>query len=196
MARNIDVLIANLEGQPVPKALRDARRQAYVRARAALGSPRWRKLMLELAEWLSIGPWLTQPKDPSLCDEPISHSAVRILDRSMKRLERRGRGLVRLDDHRRHRVRIEAKKLRYAAEFFEALFPGKATKKGRKAFGRAIEALLDSLGALNDLTLAPELSENLGLPERVKFKPRKRKHLLKKAERQYISLFETAPFWQ
>jgi triphosphatase len=195
MARNIDVLIAGLESQPVPKALRAARRHAYAQARTTVGSPRWRNLMLELIEWLCIGSWLTQPKDPSLCSEPISHRAVHILDRSMRRLRRRGRHLAHLDDHARHRVRIEAKKLRYAAEFFETL-PGKAAKNRRKAFGRSIETLLDSLGALNDLTLFPALSEELGLRQQEKPSKRKRKRLLKKAERQYKTLLKITPFWQ
>jgi inorganic triphosphatase YgiF len=195
MARNIDVLIAGLESRPVPKALLAARRHAYAQARASLDSPRWRKLMLELAEWLSIGPWLTHPKNRSRCNRPIAQSAVRILERSLRRFERRGRGLVHLDDHARHRVRIEAKKLRYAAEFFETLFPSRDAKQRRKAFGRAIEALLDSLGDLNDLTVVPALLKDLDLRQ-VRFGIHNRKRLLKKAERQYKTLLKITPFWQ
>src|SRR5258708_23037842 len=33
--------------------------------------------------------------------------------------------LPKLDQHRRHKLRIQTKKLRYAAEFFEAVFAGK-----------------------------------------------------------------------
>jgi len=196
VARNIDVLIASLESQPVPKALLSARRRAYAQARASLDSPRWRKLMLELVEWLSIGRWLTHPENPSRCNKPIVRRAVRILDRSMKRLERRGRGLAHLDDHARHRVRIEAKRLRYAAEFFETLFPGKSSKQRGKAFGPVIEALLDSLGALNDLTVVPALLEGLDPRPRVRYRLHNRKRLLKKAERQYITLLKIALFWQ
>jgi CHAD domain-containing protein len=120
---------------------------------------------------------------------------VRILERSLRRFERRGRGLVHLDDHARHRVRIEAKKLRYAAEFFETLFPSRDAKQRRKAFGRAIEALLDSLGDLNDLTVVPALLKDLDLRQ-VRFRIHNRKRLLKKAERQYKTLLKITPFWQ
>jgi inorganic triphosphatase YgiF len=196
IARNIDVLIAGLESQLVPKSLRSARRRAYAQARASLASPRWRKLMLELVEWLSIGPWLTHPEDPSRCNKPIVRRAVRMLDRSMERLERHGRGFTGLDEHALHRLRIEAKKLRYAAEFFETLFPGKSSEQRGKAFGRAIEALLDSLGALNDLAVVPALLEDLDPRRQARFRLHSRKRLLKKAERQYIALLKITPFWQ
>jgi triphosphatase len=131
-ARNLDVFIASFENEPVPKALHSARRDAYAEARAAFDTPRWRTLMLDLIEWLTVGDWLTNPAEPSLCREPISHRASNILDRAWRRLERRGRGLARLDDHACHRVRIEAKKLRYAAEFFDALYPGKACQTAQE----------------------------------------------------------------
>jgi len=195
VARNIDVFTANLKDQPIPRTLRSARKDTYAKARAALDSPRWRAFMLEFVEWLAIGRWSTQPDDVSLLKEPIKHRATCILDRFLKRLKRRGRHLATLDDQARHRVRVEAKKLRYAAEFFAALFSGKAEKR-RKAFGQAIEAMLDSLGELNDLTIASTLRSDLALPQDDAQTRRMRKRLLKKAARQYDTLLDLKPFWR
>lgn len=195
-ARNIDVLTTHLERQRVPQAVRIARQQAYAEVRAALDSPRWRAAMLDIADWLAHGPWLTRPKNSSRCHEPIPDRAVCILDRTSRRLARRGRGLARLDDTARHRVRIAAKKLRYAAEFFGVLFLDKAAKRRRKRFAGTIEAMLDSLGELNDLSTASTLSGELGLPKSTPMRARDRKRLLTKAERQCEALFEDTPFWQ
>ena len=57
----------------------------------------------------------------------------------------------------RHRVRIRAKRLRYAAEFFASLFQRKAANRYR----RGLAALQDALGALNDTATAKRLLEGL-----------------------------------
>jgi CHAD domain-containing protein len=102
----------------------------------------------------------------------------------------------RLDDAARHRVRIEAKKLRYAAEFFGALFPDKTAKRERKRFANAIEAMLDTLGELNDIATASTLPDELGLPKSTRMRAPSRERLLTKAERQFETLLNLTPFWQ
>lgn len=72
-------------------------------------------------------------------------------------MKRRGRHLDDLDPEERHRVRIAAKKLRYGAEFFAPLFPGKKAGKRHGAFGKALSDLQDHLGALNDIATGHEL---------------------------------------
>jgi triphosphatase len=61
--------------------------------------------------------------------------------------------LARLDARSRHKLRIQAKKLRYAAEFFVSLFAQKRTVKRRKQFLDALGRLLDGLGDLNDIAV-------------------------------------------
>lgn len=57
-----------------------------------------------------------------------------------------------------HRLRIAAKKLRYAAEFFESLFRG-----GRaRPYIRALARLQDALGGLNDCAKGGQLLDELG----------------------------------
>lgn len=189
------MLVASVKSEPIPKALRAARRKAYAQARTALASPRWRILMLDLVEWLSVGDWRTNPHDPSLCNEPIPCRARFILDRFWRRLKQRGHDLASLDDAARHRVRIEAKKLRYAAEFFDALYAGKTAMRRKNEFGDAIKALQDSLGELNDLVTAPALRAEFGLTDDMPRHARSHKRLLTKATRRFDALISVRSFW-
>jgi CHAD domain-containing protein len=61
--------------------------------------------------------------------------------------------LTRLDARRRHKLRIQAKKVRYASEFFAGLFPGKKASKRRDKFLSALEDVQDCLGDLNDIAV-------------------------------------------
>ncbi len=58
----------------------------------------------------------------------------------------------------RHRARIAAKKLRYCAEFFAALYPQKKLKR----FVDLLSDLQDALGAINDASVADRLLGELG----------------------------------
>jgi CHAD domain-containing protein len=57
-----------------------------------------------------------------------------------------------------HKVRIRAKRLRYAAEIFAPLHPGKAGKR----FIHRLGTLQDQLGAMNDGAVAETLLSELG----------------------------------
>ena len=57
-----------------------------------------------------------------------------------------------------HAIRIQGKRLRYAAEFFAPLFPRKETRR----FLRRIAALQERLGHLNDGAVAEALMRELG----------------------------------
>jgi triphosphatase len=62
----------------------------------------------------------------------------------------------------RDRLRIQTKKLRYAAEFFASLFPSKRASKHRKRFLSALERLQDGLGDLNDIAVHEKRIAALG----------------------------------
>jgi CHAD domain-containing protein len=74
------------------------------------------------------------------------------------RLRKAGRRLARLDAQSRHRLRIKAKRLRYAAEFFAGAF---GRRERRKRFLSALRKLQDRLGRLHDASAAPELAFRL-----------------------------------
>jgi triphosphatase len=199
-ARNIDVLIDRLRDKRAAKPLRRARERAYAAARQALDSPRLRAAMIDLAEWIATGDWLAAPAASEARDRPLSDFAVEALDRYRRRLKKRGRGLSSLDDEMRHEVRIQAKKLRYSAEFFAPLFPGEGKTHRRKVFLGALEDLQNDLGKLNDLAVTPGLLDQLGLSEsplatKLTGERGASGKWLDRAERAHGQLIATKQFW-
>ena len=59
-------------------------------------------------------------------------------------------------------LRIQAKKLRYAAEFFAPAFPRKRAIRRRKDFVASSQQLQDALGELNDIAVNEKLLGQLG----------------------------------
>ncbi|MBX9932920.1 MAG: CHAD domain-containing protein [Methylobacterium sp.] len=169
-ARNLDVFLsvtlpAEIERRPEEPslvALRDSleaeRLRAYETVLTILESPAWRSLLLDLAAWIETGPWRGEG---TASRESARDFAAAILEKARRRIRKRGRHLDRLDAEARHRVRIEAKKLRYGAEFFASLFADKKLHKRHKAFVSALSDLQDHLGALNDLATAHSVVSNL-----------------------------------
>lgn len=130
------------------------RAKTYDRILAVLAGPRHLVLVLEMAAWIDTGRW-AQSDDPIFApkaDAPIDALAAEALDGLRRQIKRRGRGLRRLDAPSRHKLRIRAKRLRYALEFFADLYVRKA--KGRDRFLRTLRLFQDALGALNDLHVA------------------------------------------
>jgi len=162
-ARDLDVLVARSGGEEVRATLEAARVDAYDRAETALASPRARSLMLALSEWLALGEWLMLPSGKEGREQPARDFAAMALDRFRRKVKKGGRDLAEVDDSARHELRKDAKKLRYATEFFTALFERKRQNRRHKTFLDALEALQDHLGALNDLATAPELLARFGL---------------------------------
>ncbi len=87
----------------------------------------------------------------------LDEFASRVLSRRLKRLLQVDGDLAELEPGALHAVRLRAKRLRYAAEIFAPLYPGKAP--GR--YLRRLSQLQDRLGALNDVTVATGLLAEL-----------------------------------
>lgn len=154
-ARDLDVLLAGLGPGPLINRARTAREAAYDAVETVLGSDRERALLLNLVEWLHEGAWLREGGTQAVREQPAPEFAAAALDRFRRKVRRRGKNLREIDDEARHELRKDAKKLRYAAEFFEHLFDSKQQRRRRKAFLKALQALQDELGALNDIATAP-----------------------------------------
>jgi triphosphatase len=94
---------------------------------------------------------------------PLSAQADALLAQAARRLRRAARGFARQAPAARHRVRIVAKRLRYALDL---LGPHLAAA-GRARYGRALAALQDEMGAMNDATVLrrhlPELTRKAAL---------------------------------
>jgi inorganic triphosphatase YgiF len=144
-----------------------ALRQAYATAaRAAIASPRYTVLLLTLGESFArddlAGLWHPdEERDPARVAVPVGEFAAAVLDKRHRRLRKRGAGVPGAPPDERHRVRIDAKKLRYASEFFASLSPPKRVRR----YVGALEDLQDILGALNDATVADRLLQEVAAAE-------------------------------
>ncbi|HTI67262.1 MAG TPA: CHAD domain-containing protein [Caulobacteraceae bacterium] len=140
------------------KRLLAAQARAYDRAVAAIESQRFADLLLDVAAWVEVGAWTLDP-DPgrtALRAAPIGAFGAEALDRLHAKVKKAGKRFAHLDAAGRHRLRIKAKKLRYAADFFGEAFPDHPGR--RRKFGAGLKALQDQLGALNDIAVAAELA--------------------------------------
>jgi CHAD domain-containing protein len=179
-ARELDVLMkrvlapvkkrhARWDGVPsLSRDFAERHEAALARAQNAVKSARFRALTLEVAAWLEAGEW-TKPQDDLVRDRgdlPIEVAAAEQLNRRRKKIRKQGKELARLDAQRRHKLRIQAKKVRYAAEFFVGVFPGKRAAKRREKFLAALERLQDGLGELNDIVVHEELITAMGVRRR------------------------------
>nr|WP_295662632.1 CHAD domain-containing protein [Polymorphobacter sp.] len=159
-ARNLDVLIGRAPDPSLLERLQHERGAAYTAVSEALASVRARRLMLNLAEWLTV---IRHRQPANDQDRSVLAFAVDRLKRLRKRLKTDGAQFADLSDDDRHEVRIEAKKLRYATEFFTSLFPGKKESRRLERFRSALESFQGILGDLNDQTTGNLLLLHLGL---------------------------------
>jgi inorganic triphosphatase YgiF len=146
----------------------ERRDAALSRAQAAVQSARFRALTLDVAAWLEAGLW-RKPQDDLVRDRgdlPIETFALEQLARRWRKVRKKGKRLTRLDARSRHKLRIQTKKLRYAVEFFAALFTTKRALKRRKQFLPALEQLQDALGDLNDIAVHEKRIATMGARRR------------------------------
>jgi inorganic triphosphatase YgiF len=132
---------------------------ALTRARHAVTSARFRALTLDTDAWLEVGLW-TEPRDDLLRergDIPVEVFAAEQLALRFRKARKRGKLLEKLSAQKRHKLRIQVKKLRYAAEFFGGLFPSQRSTKRRKKYLVILERLQDGLGELNDIAVHEDL---------------------------------------
>jgi len=97
------------------------------------------------------------PAQRLLAEQPAPAYAASLLQHRRRRLRKLGRQLPDLSVPDLHRLRIRAKKLRYAVEFFRPLFGRKLAKQQVLALAR----LQDCLGALNDAAVGAALVEDV-----------------------------------
>ncbi|MGF6367308.1 triphosphatase [Paraburkholderia sp. RAU6.4a] len=147
------------EIRPVREACEQIAVNNRQRAAAAVESVRYTRLALQFALWVNRKGWRDEMSDEqrNAISGPVKSFAADVLRRRHKKLIKRGKGLADLDDHRRHRARIAAKKVRYATEFFASLCPKQAVRH----YVDALTALQDDLGWRNDAVVADQLLKSL-----------------------------------
>ena len=198
-ARNLDVLLPKAHNGELRQKLDTAHRSKFTMMPSSLEVPRARALMLDFNEWLHCGGYLTLPETMDERKESAEKFASGILDRALKKIKKHGRDLFGVDDEQRHQVRKDAKKLRYAAEFFGPLFSDKRDVRRHKRFIATMESLQDQLGTLNDLVTGPDVLEKHGLrshPEAdALLSHANKKFLIKEAQSALDDMLDAERFW-
>lgn len=195
-ARNLDVILAARPrdgARPDPALARQLRRQrkeAYGRVQRTLAERRLPALILDLVAWSEVGDWRSREE----AGLPIGAFSQARLDRAWKRVRKQGKGLAALSAEDRHRLRIEMKKLRYAAEFFASLAPRKSRSR-QKLFIGHLRELQELLGELNDIEtrrqLAPRLFDEGGEAPETEVAD-----LVARAGQSYEAMRDLGPYWR
>jgi len=136
----------------------DERAVAYERARAAIDSTRYARLVLELGEWIATRAWRQQFVSEASVEllSPARPRARKLLEKRYRRVRRVARSASQLGSQERHALRIEVKKLRYASEFLSPLFRGDVRK-----WVKSLARVQKVLGDLNDDAQVERLLERL-----------------------------------
>lgn len=132
----------------------------HLKTAESVSSPRYTHLMLTMSRWLLTAGWRAGQQPPAADDKllrPVLGFARQVIDSDQRRLRRRAGKLRGGTPAARHRLRIAAKKSRYAAEFFGSLFPAKTVRR----YVKGLSALQDELGLLNDYAVAERLLSSL-----------------------------------
>jgi triphosphatase len=170
-ARDFDVYVRNeiepLRGgaatgrgmKELADALTSRPTAAFGKAKAAVGSPRYRSLLLDTLQWLENEDWAQHAR--CYGHPPIERFATEVLARRTKKAMKNAKKIRQLDTQQRHKLRIAAKKLRYASDFFGRLFAGRNAEKRLPSFKARLTDLQDCLGALNDIKVRQNLAPKL-----------------------------------
>lgn len=128
------------------------RNDAYARVRELMSDRQFNRLLVNLLTVAQGDQLVVRDADASLIP-----TARRTLTKRHKRVMQAGNDFDRLSEEQRHEVRIELKKLRYACDFFQTVFPGAATP----AYLRRLADLQEQLGQLNDAAVAGQITKDL-----------------------------------
>ncbi|MBS1187656.1 MAG: inorganic triphosphatase [Burkholderiaceae bacterium] len=138
---------------PLRQAIANRAGGSRRRVAAAVKSPRYLQCIEVFENWVAG----MAHDDSALLNAPLAAYAKLVLKRQHAQLIRRGAKLRHADAERRHRMRIAAKKMRYAAEFFQSLCAPTKTR----AYIKALAGLQTVMGELNDIVVAEELLRQL-----------------------------------
>lgn len=184
-SRNLDVLLQPDLPERERERLERKRECAYDSLIAAMESPCFRLLMLDLAAWTELGEWRRNP----IAGTPLEPFLNRRIHRLWKRVAR-ARRLGAMDEGQQHRLRIGIKKLRYGLEFAAALH---RQERGRqRKFAKALKEIQEVLGYFHDHAVARMMLAVKNWPAAP---PRKRRHL-RDAKYSLRQLRRIGPYWR
>ncbi|MBM3587404.1 MAG: CHAD domain-containing protein [Alphaproteobacteria bacterium] len=170
-ARDSDVFLAGIGGdlaallpederlQSLLRAAEAKRQAAYATLAEALDGPGWRAAVTSGLAFMLERPWRAGAgvERLGLLDSPPQKFAALILDKRWGSLLEAGAEIETLPAEALHELRLDAKRMRYAAEVFAPVFPKKAARR----FQRSLAALQEELGRSNDAAVARSLVQSL-----------------------------------
>jgi triphosphatase len=132
------------------EAVERHRKSSYGAVRMVLADPRCNRFLLSLGSLVERRGWRNEIDSEALAalSQPIAVLADKILTRLHRKARRRGAHFRQLDIGAQHDLRIDLKKLRYAAEFFLPLY---GTPAPAKRYVRRLTRLQASLGRVRDI---------------------------------------------
>lgn len=216
VARDWDVFLAET-GAQVGLAFAEDRRVAAMLAAAgrkrdavyseltaflAPGPDRhWHRLGLTLALLSTRRPWdetATEAQAECLGAPALAYAAG-AMDRRLKHLLAAGPTLAGLPTEKLHEIRKQAKRLRYAIEFFAPLFPAKSVRK----YLAKLATVQKAFGDVNDSAVAAQLVASLGSGvDRAfaagavqGFSAAGQSRALRRTQKAWALLYRATPFW-
>jgi CHAD domain-containing protein len=179
------------------------RRSCHAELRSFLESAEFRCLGIELACLAGGEAWQATLGDTeqAILATPLDEYAARVLSRRLRRLAKPGDDIDGLEPETLHGIRLHAKRMRYAAEIFAPIYPGKVTQR----FIRRLSALQQRLGVLNDGVVAASLlTELVGKSSShafaagmvVGFLGARSANVREKASKAWERFHKVAPFWE
>lgn len=142
----------------IEKQFSARRRRAFRSARETLATPRYRRLLIDVLEWLE----LRKARDNDQASSPIGPCVAALMHRRVRKVRKAARDLEKLSPRARHKLRIRIKKIRYAVGFVESLYPDKA-QDDLKRLSDHLKKIQSALGKLNDFIAHRALAANAAL---------------------------------
>lgn len=168
-ARDLDVFIDETLGsvgddlilpgkEKLEKIAKKARANAYGDVVAMLDGAEYASFKRDFRSWCETRAWERSDlknKHRLLLEGGTAPFARKVLDRQERRVLEAGAHVDKHDAQAMHRLRIECKKLRYAAEFFAPVFAG------MDGFIGHMKGLQDLLGVMNDVSVMRQLFDQI-----------------------------------
>ena len=170
-ARDWDVFLAGVGANmaallPEDKNLKSLLRAAEAKQQAAYGAlaealdgPGWRGAVICGLSFLLERPWRAgaDAERLGLLDRPPQDFGAHVLEKRWRKLCDDGAEIETMPAEALHELRLDAKRLRYAAEVFAPVYPQKAARR----FQRRLATLQEELGRSNDAAVAQGLVQGL-----------------------------------
>ena len=170
-ARELDVFVKeNIEpaardallrrgGRAIKQVFSEKRDQAFARASKTVNSERFRTLLIVTMQWIEARHTISTDQGSI----PIGKFAADVLHRRIRKVRKEGRDVDKMSPNARHHLRIRVKKIRYAVEFFETLFPSKREQKQLARLSGHLKKIQNALGSLNDFVAHREIVADAAL---------------------------------